>query len=424
MERVAQLAPRDTKPKRAPEKPFAAVEFPNNPWSLCKQYQGTIAVTYGHLHGIARLLTRQLSEGQKYLSIEKRLITRFPDGRAFHIRFRTKVGHAIGGTIWLQDSRGRRITIYDAKSFFQINWAPLKRLYGTDDLALIMERTRSSLRTVGLRSSQQDWSRCSSITAYLWKKLEIDLDKVPCINVRRREPGNLQGYNVFGHTDRPAYFYDIHSAYLSEMYKFEELRRFADFLWKARQELTQANDPAAYVLKLAATIIPGKFTSTLPNNALYRPLLGKFIRQQVNDRLRAAMEHVEDPSERYRWCVDGFIAARDISKYLDIGSNLGQWKPVEVEPHLTIVQTNLWWAGNKHKDGGYRGIQEQQVLENPFEIHAQRVTFDWTTLEERYEPVVLYQNHYEEHCKACRGQSDLHDRVARNVILIREEDFA
>ena len=425
MQQVAKLAPRtstSTKRSRADNKPFVAVEFTGNPWALCKQYQDCVPVTYGNINAIARALTWNLSGPDKFLRLQRRMIKRYPDGRAFIIKLRVKEDMYLGGSIWIRDQHGRSITIHDVKGMFQVNWPQLRTLYKTRDLVEVMTRTRASLDAVGLRADQQAWSRCSSLTDGLWRSLKIDLGKVPCVGVRKREPGNLQGYNVFGHTSSPVYFYDIRSAYLSEMAHFAELKPFTDHIWGARQELVQANDPAEFLVKLAGTIVPGKFSSTLPRNRYYRPILGKFIRQQVNDRLVEAMNEVSGYHNCFRWCVDGFIASEDISNRLDIGDNLGQWKPIEIHPHLTIARTNVWWTDTTHKDNGYL-VTEAQVLQDPLEIHTNRRIFDWDTLEEHEQPVVLYQNHYEERCRACRNGEELHDRIARNVIPITEEDL-
>ncbi|MGA2412683.1 MAG: hypothetical protein ABSG46_20160 [Candidatus Binataceae bacterium] len=411
--------PRPGEHKTKPSlKPFVAVDVNQNPWSMPREYQGTIPVTYGNIFILAQALTRGMSPDTKYIATEQRRLTRFPDGRAFKIELRIKEGTAFGGKIWIRDSKGRSTIIQDVKGLFQVNWPALKRLYNANDLAQVMEHTRSSLAEVNLRADQQDWYRCSSITGELWRRLQVNLGDVPCVRVNRDEPGNLQGYNVFGHTDQPVYFYDIHSAYLSVMAQFPALEPFTDYLWSARQELDQSQDPAAFVLKLAAVVIPGKFTSALPGNKFYRPILGQYIRQSINDRLRAAMNLIDGYYNRYRWCVDGFIASQDISRHLDVGDGLGQWKPVDVHSRLTIARTNVWWTDKGHKDNGYT-VREQQVLDDPTEIHTSRTVFDWSTLSERTEPVTLYQNHYEEQCRACRdgGGMHLHDTLPRGIVL-------
>lgn len=406
-------------------KPFAAVDISGNPYALCREYQDCIPVIYGNIYALASELTSGLTAEQRTYALESRRPNRFKDGRAFEIRFRSKEGQPIGGSIQIRDTKGRVVTIRDAKSFFCLSWDQMKRRYGTEDLAVIMERTRSSLAAVELKADSGNWQLCSSIPTYLWNKLEkngqVSL-RVGQIGAKKRELGNLQGYRVFGHTDDPVYIYDIHGAYLSEMAKFPTLKPFSDSLWSARKTL--GSDPASWIVKLASTIIPGKFTSQLPHNKYYRPILGKYIYQQVNQRLRDAMSLVSDPKNVYRWCVDGFISSENIENRLDdVGYGLGQWKPVERHEGLSIIQTNVWWTDRDHKDGGYRGIREKQVLENPFEVHTNRAIFDWDMMREKLEPATIYQNHYEGSCRGCQGGGTLHDRVNKNVIMIREEDL-
>jgi hypothetical protein len=427
MERVASLSER-TKPGPPKEsettkllkgvKPFQAIDINCNPWTLPRLHQDVIPITYGNIYVIARALVSNMTPDERYLALQERRLTRFFDGRAFRIRLQVKDGRiTLGGKIWLRDSKGRSAEVQDVKGLFQANWLPISKLYGTNDLPTIMERTRNSLAQVGLRADQQDWYRCSSITNHLWRKMKVNLNRVPAVQTRRREPGNLQGYNVFGHREGPVYFYDIHSAYLSVMREFDELKPFVDRIWAARQELKQASDPAEQILKIAAVVMPGKFSSTLPGNRFYRPVLGKYIRQRINDRLRNAMELIDDYYDRYRWCVDGFISPQDISNHLDIGDNIGQWKPIERHERLTIAQTNIWWTNGAHKDNGYL-VKEAQVLNDPEEIHTSRTVFDWNTLEEREEPVTIHQNHYEEECRACSGAGgDLHDTLPKGIIL-------
>jgi hypothetical protein len=410
-----------TRARRAPSKEFVAIDANvSNPWALCKEYQGgVIPITYGNIFALAKTLTDHMTLGGRYLAVEERRLYRYPDRRAFKIQLRIKDDITLGGRIWLRDSQGRAITILDVKGLFQLNWSPLRRLYGTNSLVEIMERTRASLKEVGLRADQQDWSRSSSITSELWRRLDVNLSNVNCVQARKNELGNLQGYNVFGHTDSPVYFYDIHSAYLSIMAEFPPLKTFTDYLWGARKELSQANDPAEFVLKIASVVMPGKFTSTLPGNKFYRPVLGQYIRQRINDRLREAMSSVDGFYNRYRWCVDGFISNQDISQRLDVGYDLGQWKPVERHERLTIAATNVWWTDKAKKDNGFI-IKEAQVLKDPEEIHTSRRVFDWRTLEEREEKVTLGQNHYPEYCRGCQSGTDLHDTLPKNVIAITD----
>jgi hypothetical protein len=300
-----------------------------------------------------------------------------------------------------------------------MNFPKVARMYGTDDLAAIMERTRASLQEVGIKPAADSWWRCSSITDYLWRKLEVDINKVPCVSAPRG-PGNLQGYHVFGHTDQPVFAYDINSAYLGVMAEFKALQPFTDYMWGARQELVQANDPAAYLIKLASTIMPGKFSSELPScRRYYRPVLGNYIRQRVNDRLREAMnlantiEQGPNNHNVYRWCVDGFLARTNIEHLMPIGNNLGQWKPVKKHKSLSIAKTNVWYTDREYKDGGFR-VTEQQILDankDPFEIRTTRTIFDWDLLEERTEPVTLRQPHNWMTCGKCWEEDDreLHD---------------
>lgn len=410
--------PRSSK-KRTELIPFAAVDFnPNDPWRLCGEYQDCIPITYGLAADVAKALTRGLSADERFLAVHQRRVVKFKDGRAFRIQFKSKRGAVVGGRIWMKNTRGQTIQLNDVKGLFQLTWRQTKRLYGTDDLALIMEHVRRDLDNVGLGAYHQNWWLCSSITDFLWKECQkkyesFDLSNVPkIINLRPNEPGNLQGYNVFGHAERPVHFYDIHSAYLSVMAQSTIMKPFTDRLWNARCALQSAMSPTSFLVKLAATILPGKFVSTIPGNRFYRPDLGKFISQTVNDRLRKAMSCVWAPGDVYRWCVDGFIAAEDISRHLDIGPNLGQWKPVETHSYLTIAKTNVWWTDKAHKDGGFNRISRQQVLDNPFRIETSRTIFDWSTLEEKTQSVLLGQYHSPSRCRECwdgEGVGTLHD---------------
>jgi hypothetical protein len=411
----------DQQPKRL--KPFVAVPFTNNPWSLCKpEYRDAILVTYGHIWKYAQMLTVKLTEGDRYWLIERRRIHRFRDGRSIEIHLRTmRDGSAvIGGWIRLKNARGVSVKIQDVKSLFHTTWRKLAKMYRCDDLAAIMERTRESLTAVGITASRQNWSLCSSLTDYVWKHHEINLADVPAVS-SPKGPGNLQGYYVFGHTDHPVYSYDIRSAYLSVMAEFPALRPFTDHIWSARRELEQAGEPAAYLLKLAATVMPGKFTSTLDNNPYYRPVLGNYIRQRVNARLTKAMDvanSFEAPTwlNVYRWCVDGFIAFTDISRFMNTGDDLGQWKPVKRHERLTIMKTNVWWTDLEYKDGGFN-VTEADALaaiaaDEPFAIRTSRTIFDWSRLEERIQPVTLRQIHQGLACRKCWEDDgrELHDR--------------
>lgn len=430
MERINSLTPRKQERKSdrasAREKPFKSVDVGANPWSLPRDNQDVIPITYGNIYYLARQLLESTDKDAWWLYLDKRQIKRFEDGRAFRIRLRSAHDLYLGGNIWLRDTKGRTCTVYDTKGLFQLNWRQLQNLYQSKDLATIMERTRHSLWESGeLKPDQQAWDRTSAITGGLWRRLGIDLREVECVTAPRG-PGNLQGYNVFGHTNNPVYFFDIHSAYLAEMDRFQALHPFSSRIWNVRQELKKAKDPAEHILKLAGTVMPGKFSSTLGGktesgqyrNKYYRPILARTIRQRVNDRLTAAMKHIDPDHKRIRWCVDGFISDQDISKYLDIGEDLGQWKPVEAHPYLTIAQTNIWWTDNTHKNNGYL-VTEQQVLDNPEEIHTSKKVFNWRTLEETEQPITLYQNHFEEECKACLDGGDLHDRLPNYIIPYR-----
>jgi len=411
-------------PEKQPKKltPFVALEsIPYNPWALCTpENQNVYFVTCGLAWKIAQVLTANLSRFDRDRIIEKRRQFTFRDGRKIKVKFRTMRDNARvqGGWIWLCNSKGISIQIFDVKGLFQMNWPKLAKMYKCDDLAVIMERTRASLASVGIDSAQQQWWLCSSLSAHIWKKLDIDLDSVPALSAPKG-PGNLQGYHAFGHTDHPVYSYDIHSAYLSVMAQFPSLKPFTDFVWHARKELEQANDPAAYLLKLLATIMPGKFTSEHEGNKYHRPVLGYFIRHTVNTRLEEAMtiaEKFEAPTHLnvLRYCVDGFIAQADISRYLDIGDQLGQWKPVKRHEKLTIANTNVWWTNREYKDAGYH-VSEPQLLtglaDEPFEVPTTRTVFDWEALEERTVPVTLRQNHQGLLCRRCwDGSGELHDR--------------
>jgi hypothetical protein len=401
-------------PKRL--KPFVAIDLPPNPWALCKpENRDVILVTCGLMPGFIQRLTGNLTQGERDWILKQRRVHKYRDGRQLEIHTRTMrdTVQPIGGKIRLQNSRGVSVQIQDVKSFFQLNYPKLARRYGVDDLATIMERTRASLAEVGIKPASDQWWRTFGITDYVWRKLEIDLSKVPAVTAKK-EPGNLQGYWAFGHTGEPVYSYDIRSAYLSVMAEFEALKPFADFIWKARQELVQANDPTAHLLKLAATVMPGKFTSEHPGNKYYRRPLGLYIRGVTNERLRQAMHLANSVSAPtmlnvHRYCVDGFIAHSDISKYLNIGDGLGQWKPVKKHNHLTIARTNVWFTDREYKDGGYH-ITEQQILDDPFEIHTSRTVFDWNRLEERNEPVILHQRHNDLTCRKCWDSvGELHD---------------
>jgi hypothetical protein len=423
MERIALLDPRTSSPPRGygkpPRKPFAAVDPNINPWSIPREYQDCIPVIYGTIPLLARKLTQGLSEGERFLIIEKRYRHRLPDGRAFKIHLRIKDNNIVpvGGKLWIQDSRGRRATVYDVKSLFQEHWAKIKVLYKDDDLASVMERTRASLHAVGLTPASGDWYLGSAISSNLWRTMGIQLSGIPCLTTRHGGLGNLQGYNVFGHTNDPVYFYDIHSAYMAVLTQWDATRPFAERLWAARQKLRAANDPTERILKLIGTIMPGKFSSTLPGNRYYRPVLGQYIRQEVNDRLQTAMDNINGYYNRYRYCVDGFISNQNIEHKLDIGPNLGQWKPVEKHDWLTIAQTNIWWTNGAHKDNGYP-VTREQFLADPEEIHTLRTIFDWSTLSEKQEPVTLEQNHYEERCRACLGDGgELHDTLPKGIYI-------
>jgi len=412
-------------PEKQPPKlnPFVAVKgIPYNPWSLCTpENRHAYLVTCGLGPAIAKVLTANLSQFDRERIIKKRRTHTYRDGRQLEIKYRTMHGtnSVIGAYIRLQNRRGVSVQIFDVQSFFQTSWTKLCRRYKSDDLAVIMERTRASLASVGITSYQQQWWLCSSLAAYIWKKLDINLGNVPALSAPKG-PGNLQGYHVFGHTDHPVYSYDIRSAYLSVMAEFDALRPFTDYVWHARRELEQANDPAAHVLKLLATIMPGKFTSEHKGNKFHRPVLGQYIRQTVNRRLEEAMlitDKFEAPTHLnvFRYCVDGFIAFSDISRYLEIGDGLGQWKPIKRHEYLTIAKTNVWWTDREYKDGGYH-VTEADLLNglsnDPFSIRTSRTVFDWELLEERIEPITLRQSHQGLLCRRCWEGTDidLHDR--------------
>jgi hypothetical protein len=203
------------------------------------------------------------------------------------------------------------------------------------------------------------------------------------------------------------------------MAEFEPLRPFTDFMWHARQELKQAGDPAADLLKLASTIMPGKFASSFPDNKYYRPVLAQYIWQSINRRLQTAMDTANNTAGTpgpnvYRFCVDGFIANTDIERTMNVGNELGQWKPVKRHRELTIAKTNVWWTDREYKDGGY-GITKEALLagltNDPFEVSTTRTHFDWTRLEEVTEPITLRQSHTGMLCRACwdGDSTGLHD---------------
>jgi hypothetical protein len=401
-------------------KPFVAIELPNNPWTLCQpEYHDAILITCGHIGEIARILTANLPVAQQIRVLERRRPINLSGGRELQIRIKKMRNQVVGGWIWMKGPRGITVQIHDVKGFFQANFRRLSRKYQTTDLAEIMTRTRASLLEVGISSYQQDWYRCSSLTDYVWHKLDINLSNVPAVTAVKG-PGNLQGYNAFGHTDEPVYSYDINSAYLSVMAEFNALRPFADYMWSARNELRQANDPAADVLKIASTIMPGKFISEYSPEKYYRPVLAKYIWQVINGRLTKAMEAAErvEPSRNhfnvYRYCVDGFIARTNIERYMDVGEDLGQWKPVKRHEYLTIASTNVWWTDREFKDGGF-GLTEADLLaglqDDPYEIPTTRTYFDWSSLEERTDHITLHQHHTGMLCRKCWEEDgqELHD---------------
>jgi hypothetical protein len=403
-----------TKPARlkATERPFIAMDPALPIWEYCKpEYKDTIPITYGLSPMYARELIGTMSAEEQHLIIERREICRTPN-RAFQIWLRRneRIASSQGGFIWLKNSRGQTATIYDVKGLFQLAWSQVRHLYKSDDLASIMTRTRESLANVGLGPYKSQWYRCSSVADNLWRRLERDLDNfglrnVPAVQAPKGR-GNLQGYGYFGHTDEPVYSYDIRSAYLAVMAEFPALRPFTDRLWAARRDLEEAHDPAAFILKLTATVIPGKFGSARFGGRYYRPVLAQYIRQRVNQQLTDAI-HRMDGDRVYRWCVDGFLAGEDISHRLDIGSGLGQWKPLRSHSSLTIAGTNLWWTNRDYKNNGYL-LTEDQVLKDPFHIETARKVFNWQELEDATEQVTIDQPHDEFYCQGCQDGTNMH----------------
>jgi hypothetical protein len=353
------------------EKPFA------NPQGHLPDDPDHIYVTYHDIHNWLRGLKRAArfdATDMEMLFLGER---RFYSGTPVRVYlYRPKNATVVGGTIdWGAAPVGKLTDVY---GLFQMPWEKLCLDYGTDDLVAIMERTRSSLRSVHIGVSQSHWHRASAIGDWLMSELGLSAANIPRPNVpdylfsrQKQEP--IQGNSVFGYIEGPVYEYDINSSFGATTAAIPELSEYVQHLWNARQELADRQDPAARIMKLALTTISGKFGSG--QKRYNRPDLMWYIRNTAVQKFYDAMNMVlEQGGMIYRWNTDGFVANMRIDN-LDEGPDLGQWR-IREYPDLTILGQNIFWMGDKYKLNGLR-VRCEDVQNNPLKVPYERDTIDW-----------------------------------------------
>jgi hypothetical protein len=271
-------------------------------------------------------------------------------------------------------------------------WPDTAAAYGTDDLSEIMERTRASLLgcPYPLAPEQKDlWWTPASIVRNLIHDLAINLQQLPTFSSGNTKA--IQKYGIWGRYDKPVYIYDLRSAYLSAIHKIPGMEQFTEILWQARCYLKARQDPTAGVIKVLNTIIWGLFQSTVVAPQYRRPDLASFTVGYVR---RLILEAEQEIRKRHgiviRTHTDGIIATVDITDWLEqrspgVGDRLGQWKPVEQYPGITIGGTSLWWRQDDHKTNGLVSaatgelVAECEFLRQPEGLLVTQEYVDWNT---------------------------------------------
>jgi hypothetical protein len=341
-------------------------------------------VCYGQLRWIAERLLATLPTADHRMLLSEGIPILTPWGKVC-LRVYKEGSQVTGGELWYQLTSNPKRTnhIFDVRPFFMQSREKTATLYGTDNASAIMKQARLELADVGLRAYQNRWFRNSSIADFLFHEMKIDLDRIPIVN-HNLYPATEASSVACGYLPGPIHEFDMVSAYASSMLEFPQLGDFAQALDAARKSLE--GKPTARVLKVTQSVLPGKFLS--PKLPTFRPDLGTYIRGNTRALLIQAMERaVAAYGTVYRWNTDGFFTNVDISRQLDIGDNLGQWKHT-VHDYLLIAQTNVFKTNLKSRDCGYN-IDWDAVRENPLLIHTSMPTTDWTTFTEHNAPRVL-----------------------------------
>jgi hypothetical protein len=341
-------------------------------------------VCYGKLRQVADRLAATFTDNNMRIIFSEGIPVPTPWGKVC-MRTYKEGTQVTGGELWYQVGANPKQTnrIFDVRPFFLQSLTRTAELYGTTDAVEIMNRARTELASVGLRAYQNRWFRNSSIADYLYHNMKVDLNTISTVT-HNYDPSPEIGSVVCGYITGPIHEYDLVSAYASVMLEFPQLGEFAQTLDEARKNL--GSKPTSRILKVTQSVLPGKFLS--PKLPTFRPDLGSYIRGATRSRLVDAMGRaVKNYGTVYRWNTDGFFTDVDISRELEIGTGLGQWKHT-VHDYLLIIQTNIFKTDSKIRDCGFN-INWDEARENPLTVQATIPNVNWTTLEQRVVPKVL-----------------------------------
>jgi hypothetical protein len=412
---------------RGADRPFKNVSYEEFPRDLDYLY-----VDYGTSHTWVKLLTL----GMEPYEIQGILNSRRPrDCRTGSLEVKLRNLHdddskrtagAVGAYIALQRTdQSIRPYIQDVRSLFMKPWPIIKEAYKTDDLADIMERTRSSLASTHypLRPASMDsWWRLASIGKQLLKVYEInDLSIIPPQPVEGRIIKPIIRHGIYGHYGEPVWNYDLTHAYNYFMSLIPGLGDYCQHIWRARLELKGdpekgiPKDPAEQVVKNLGAVLHGLFNSTVSGEQYYNPNLYRHVVSQCRSRVNRALQEVyKRGGIVVRVNTDGFIATVDITDFLatdgpGLGADLGQWK-VSRHESITIAAPNLFFCDDKlFKTNGLkvgdREICEADILERPEGLLVSQEYVDWQgDLELKLrEPYPIRQRH--EHYLCPQGAS-------------------
>lgn len=369
--RTATKKWRDSRP--VTDRPFQnATTYPTD-----KDY---FNVVYGQTHNMLRRIVETWGMDELDLKLLMRGEYYRRPGRQLHVYlYRPDSSTVLGGAIsyGVPPHSG---TVLDVKGMFQCPWSKLVEAYDTEDLAKIMEQTRASLRSVGLDVQSGHWHRNSAITDWLFSKLAIRIKSIELTGpeyLRRRPDWHtpIQGQSVRGFVEGPIYAYDINSSFNAIMSEIPDLVEFSQTLWKARQELKLKKDPTERVLKIAPSVLPGKFGSGQPRYD--RPDIMWHIRNRAVQKMYDAMNKViQEGGTVFRWNTDGFLANIRLDN-LNEGKDLGQWRIEGPYESLTIMTLNSFWLGDiPVRDSGLT-IRREDVINNPTKVPYTRTHIDW-----------------------------------------------